>query len=61
MEEKEIYTQDELCSYAVCVLYKTNMLIQLCDSILPEEEGRKNVSLRFREREKAKRKNKKSF
>ena len=56
MEEKEIYIQDDIRSQAVFLLYKTNMLIQLCDSILPEEEGRKNVRLRFKERIKAKRK-----
>ena len=50
MIEKGNISQDKIESQAGFVLYKTNMLIQLCDSILPEEEGRKNVHLRFIER-----------
>ena len=36
--------------------YNLNGLINLCETILPEEEGRKNTHIRWLEREKARRK-----
>ena len=54
--EKDTISQDKIRSQAGYVLYKTKMLIRLCNSILPEEEGRRNMSMRFRERAKARRK-----
>ena len=54
--EKEFCSQDKIRSQAGCVLQKTDMLIRLCDRILPEEEGRARVHLRFEEQRKVKKK-----
>jgi hypothetical protein len=54
--EKEIESQEEIRSLAGQVMHKTDLLIHLCNNILPEEEGMKNVFRRFTEREKSKRK-----
>ena len=56
--EKNNVSQEEIRSLAGVVLHKTNLLIHLCDKILPEEEGVKNVFRRFAEREKTERKKK---
>jgi hypothetical protein len=55
MEKKNV-SQEEIRLLAGQVMHKTNLLIHLCDSILPEEEGRKNMLRLFEEREKSKRK-----
>ena len=54
--ESENISQDDIRMQADYVLRKTNIFIRLCDSVLPEEEGRKRLNMRFREREKARRK-----
>jgi hypothetical protein len=54
--DKENISQEEIRALADHVFYKNGLLIDLCDNILPEEEGRKNVHQRFVEREKLKRK-----
>ncbi|MCL1973512.1 MAG: hypothetical protein FWG54_01685 [Bacteroidetes bacterium] len=47
MIEKEHISQEEIKLLAGQVLYKTNLLIHLCNNILPEEEGVKSVFRRF--------------
>ena len=51
--------QNELCKEAQILARGLDRLIEQCDSWLPEEEGRRNVYLRFAAREKARRKAKK--
>jgi hypothetical protein len=55
METKKI-SQEKVRFLATLVSYKTMLLIQLCDNILSEEEGWKNVHQRFVEHEKSRRK-----
>ena len=47
--------QKEIRSLAQQTLHQTQLLIRQCDRWLPEEEGRKNVEIRFNEREKNRR------
>jgi hypothetical protein len=54
MTEEEAI-QKEILSMAEQTLHLTRLLIRQCDRWLPEEEGRRNVEKRFREREKEKR------
>jgi len=53
--ETEEAIQKEIISLAQQTLYQTQLLIRQCDRWLPEEEGRKNLEKRFREREKERR------
>ena len=52
----EIADNKEIEILAKRLVWKLDLLIAQCDSWLPEEEGRRNVERRFREREKARRK-----
>jgi hypothetical protein len=47
--------QKEIISLAQQTLYQAQLLIKQCDRWLPEEEGRKNLEKRFRQREKERR------
>ena len=55
MKTEKIH-QEEIRSLATWVSYKTTLLIHLCDNILSEEEGRKNMHRRFMECEKSRKK-----
>jgi len=53
--KSEEQVRKEIVSLAQQTLHMTNLLIRQCDRWLPEEEGRKNVEKRFRERERERR------
>ena len=48
--------KQEILRDAKILDYNLKLLIEQCDSWLPEEEGRRNVQIRWNEREKARRK-----
>ncbi|MCL2511547.1 MAG: hypothetical protein FWF09_05810 [Bacteroidales bacterium] len=56
MDAIEEKNQEEIRTEAKILAYKWDRLIQNCDSWLSEEEGRKNVHLRWVAREKDRRK-----
>ena len=51
-EEKN---DEEILLLAKQLMWRLDLLIKQCDSWLPEEEGRRNFEKKFREREKARR------
>ena len=53
---KEIRPKQESINLARIAIVRTELLIEQCNSWLPEEEGRKNMEKQILEREKSNRK-----